>query len=131
MNGTMMLLAVISLAMPSAFSHYVAPEGTISNEQLLNLEIAFVLLAAYGLYLLFSLKTHRSALASVQGERRRTPTARDGACRARTASPPPAAAATNIMPRKIRPLPRKTVAKRMPAPSASSFGDLICPDFSH
>ena len=35
---------------------------------MLNVGISLLLLAAYGLYLFFSLKTHRDALASVEGE---------------------------------------------------------------
>lgn len=62
--STMMLLAVISLVVPSAFSRYFAPEGTIRQEQLLNLGIAVVLLLAYALYLVFSLVTHPKAFAS-------------------------------------------------------------------
>jgi Ca2+:H+ antiporter len=63
--STMVLLAVISLAVPSAFSRYFAPQGTIRQEQLLNIGIAIALLLAYGLYLVFSLKTHPGAFASV------------------------------------------------------------------
>jgi len=62
--SSMMLLAAASLAVPSAFSRYFAPEGTIPQEQLLNLGIAGVLLLTYALYLLFSLKTHPGAFAS-------------------------------------------------------------------
>ena len=62
---SMMLIAVISLIVPSAFSRILTPEGTIRQEQLLNIGIAVVLLLAYGLYLLFSLKTHPGAFASV------------------------------------------------------------------
>jgi Ca2+:H+ antiporter len=65
--STMMLLAAISLAVPSAFSRYFSPQGTMRQEQLLNLGIVVVLLLAYGLYLLFSLKTHPGAFASVEG----------------------------------------------------------------
>ena len=43
----MMLLAVTSLIVPSSFSRFFAPEGTIRQEQLLNIGIAFVLLAVY------------------------------------------------------------------------------------
>jgi Ca2+:H+ antiporter len=68
MYSTMMLLAAVSLAVPSAFSRYFAPEGMIRSEKLLNLGIAGTLLAAYGLYLLFSLKTHPDAFASVAPE---------------------------------------------------------------
>jgi len=63
--SSMMLIAVISLVVPSAFSRILTPEGTIRQEQLLNIGIAVVLLLAYGLYLLFSLKTHPRAFASV------------------------------------------------------------------
>ena len=65
----MMLLAAASLAVPSAFSRYFAPEGTIRQEELLNLGIAGVLLLTYGLYLLFSVKTHPATFASVEGDR--------------------------------------------------------------
>ncbi|MET0621997.1 MAG: calcium/proton exchanger [Pyrinomonadaceae bacterium] len=65
--STMMFVAAVSMAVPSAFSRYVAPQGVIRQEQLLNVGIAVLLLVAYGLYVLFSLKTHRSAFASVGG----------------------------------------------------------------
>jgi Ca2+:H+ antiporter len=66
--STMMLLAAMSMGVPSAFSRYFAPEDTIRQEQLLNVGIAIVLLLAYGLYLWFSLKTHPGAFASVEGQ---------------------------------------------------------------
>ncbi|HKE94405.1 MAG TPA: calcium/proton exchanger [Povalibacter sp.] len=66
--STMMLLAVMSLAVPSAFNRYFAPEGTIRQEQMLNLGIAGVLLLAYVLYLVFSLKTHPGAFASTESD---------------------------------------------------------------
>jgi len=64
--STMMFLAAVSMAVPSAFSRYFAPEGTIRQEQLLNIGIAGLLLLAYGLYLVFTLKTHPGAFASVE-----------------------------------------------------------------
>ncbi|HSE60562.1 MAG TPA: calcium/proton exchanger [Nitrospiraceae bacterium] len=67
MNGTMMLLAAISMVVPSAFSRLFTPEDGMRQEHLLNIGIALVLLLAYGLYLLFSLKTHRGSYASVEG----------------------------------------------------------------
>ena len=67
--SSMMLLAAASLAVPSAFSRYFAPEGTIRQEELLNLGIAGVLLLTYGLYLLFSVKTHPGTFASVEGDK--------------------------------------------------------------
>jgi Ca2+:H+ antiporter len=68
MYSTMMLLAAMSLAVPSAFSRYFAPEGTMRAEQMLNIGIAGVLLFAYALYLLFSLKTHPGWFESVEHE---------------------------------------------------------------
>ena len=65
--ATMMFLAAASLAAPSAFSRFLAPDSTIRQEQLLNTGVAVVLLLAYALYLLFSLKTHPKAFASVEG----------------------------------------------------------------
>jgi Ca2+:H+ antiporter len=64
--STTMFLAAVSLAVPSAFSRVFAPEGTIRQEQMLNLGIAGLLLMAYGLYLFFCLKTHPGAFASVE-----------------------------------------------------------------
>jgi Ca2+:H+ antiporter len=56
--SSMMLIAVISLLVPSAFSRFFAPEETVQAEALLNIGLAVVLLAAYVLYLVFMLKTH-------------------------------------------------------------------------
>ncbi|HEV7395444.1 MAG TPA: calcium/proton exchanger [Pyrinomonadaceae bacterium] len=66
--STMMLIAVISLIVPSTFSRMFAPESTIHQEQLLNFGIAVALLLAYALYLVFALKTHPGAFASVDTE---------------------------------------------------------------
>jgi Ca2+:H+ antiporter len=71
--STMMMLAAVSLLVPSAFSRYFSTEDTIRQEKLLNLGIAVLLLLAYGLYLLFSLKTHPKAFASVENEGDGTP----------------------------------------------------------
>src|SRR6187401_2362434 len=68
MYSTMMFVAAISMAVPSFFSRLFAPVGAIRQEQLLNVGIAFVLLAAYGLFLLYSLKTHKVAFESVGTE---------------------------------------------------------------
>jgi Ca2+:H+ antiporter len=64
--STMMLLAAMSMGMPSGFSRYFAPDSTIRQEQLLNVGIAIILLLAYGLFLWFSLRTHPGAFASVE-----------------------------------------------------------------
>lgn len=56
--STMMLLASMSLMVPSAFNRYFAPEQTIHAEEVLTLGIAGILLLVYVLYLIFSIKTH-------------------------------------------------------------------------
>ena len=66
--GTMMFLAAVSMTVPSAFSRYFAPDQIIRQEQLLNIGIAILLLIAYGLYILYSLRTHKSAFASMETE---------------------------------------------------------------
>jgi Ca2+:H+ antiporter len=65
--SSMMLISAISLLVPSAFNRVFSPEGTLHEERLVNLGTAFVLLAAYVLYLVFLLKTHRDFFASVGG----------------------------------------------------------------
>ncbi|HEX5882952.1 MAG TPA: calcium/proton exchanger [Pyrinomonadaceae bacterium] len=66
--SSMMFLAAVSMTVPSAFSRVLAPNEVIRQEQLLNLGIAVLLLVAYALYILFSLKTHSSAFASLDTE---------------------------------------------------------------
>jgi Ca2+:H+ antiporter len=61
--GSMMLIAAISLTVPSTFSRFLSPEETVREEALLNIGLAVVLLVAYGLYLVFMLKTHRDEFA--------------------------------------------------------------------
>jgi Ca2+:H+ antiporter len=65
--SSMMLISAISLGVPSAFNRFFSPEGTIYEEKLVNLGAAFVLLSAYGLYLVFLLKTHPDFFQSVGG----------------------------------------------------------------
>ena len=65
--SSMMLIAVMSLCVPSAFSRFFAPDGVVRQEQVLNIGIVVVLFAAYLLYLLFMLKTHPAYFASVSG----------------------------------------------------------------
>ena len=64
--SSMMLLAAMSIVVPSTFSRYFAPEETMREEQMLNLGIAGLLLLAYVFYLVFSLKTHPGAFASTE-----------------------------------------------------------------
>ena len=56
--SSMMLISAVSLCVPSAFNRFLSPESTIREEKIVNLGTALVLLAAYGLYLVFLLKTH-------------------------------------------------------------------------
>jgi Ca2+:H+ antiporter len=66
--SSMMFLAAVSMTVPSAFSRIFAPNEVIRQEQLLNVGIAIMLLVAYALYILFSLRTHTSAFASLDNE---------------------------------------------------------------
>jgi len=66
--STMLFLAAVSLTVPSAFSRVFAPNGVIRAESQLNLGIALILLLAYGLYILYSLRTHSTAFASTENE---------------------------------------------------------------
>ena len=66
--STMMFLAAVSMTVPSAFSRVFAPNEVIRQERLLNIGIAVLLLLAYALYILFSLRTHKSAFASVESD---------------------------------------------------------------
>ena len=66
--SSMMFLAAVSMTVPSAFSRLFGPNEIVRQEQFLNLGIAIVLLLAYGLYILFSLRTHTSAFASLDSE---------------------------------------------------------------
>jgi len=65
--SSMMLISAVSLGVPSAFNRFFSPAGTIHEEKLVNLGTAFVLLATYGLYLVFLLKTHPEYFKSVAG----------------------------------------------------------------
>ena len=65
--SSMMLIAVISLAVPSAFSRFFSSAETLHQESLLNVGLAVVLLIAYALYLVFMLKTHPGAFAAQSG----------------------------------------------------------------
>jgi Ca2+:H+ antiporter len=63
--SSMMLISAVSLGVPSAFNRFFSPEQTLREEKLVNLGTAFVLLAAYALYLVFLLKTHPDYFQSV------------------------------------------------------------------
>jgi Ca2+:H+ antiporter len=65
--SSMMLISAISLGVPSAFNRFFSPDGTMHEEKIVNLGTAFVLLAAYTLYLMFLLKTHPEFFRSASG----------------------------------------------------------------
>ena len=58
MYSSMMMVAVISLMVPSAFHRFLGTGLPNESENMLNIGLSIVLLIAYGLYLVFMLKTH-------------------------------------------------------------------------
>lgn len=66
-QSTLLTLAAISLIAPAAF-HYLAGPTAVRREADLSLEIAVVLLLAYGAHLAFSLITHKHLFAGEGGE---------------------------------------------------------------
>lgn len=66
--SSMMLIAAISLMVPSSFSRFFGAGETIHEEALLNVGLAVVLLAAYALYLVFMLGTHPDFFKAESGE---------------------------------------------------------------
>lgn len=56
--SSMMLVATISLMVPSAFHRLAGIAGSFENENNLNVGLSVILLIAYGLYLIFMLVTH-------------------------------------------------------------------------
>jgi Ca2+:H+ antiporter len=56
--SSMMMIAVISLTIPSGFHLFSADRSLGESENLLNLNLAIVLLTGYVLYLFFMIKTH-------------------------------------------------------------------------
>src|SRR6478736_463912 len=69
--SSMMLISAASLGVPSAFNRFFSPENTIREEKLVNVGTAIVLLIAYGLYLVFMLKTHPDFFKSVTAKRKK------------------------------------------------------------
>jgi Ca2+:H+ antiporter len=76
MYSSMMFIAVMSLAVPSAFGRLAAASEETLTESRLNLILAGVLLGTYALYLVFMLRTHpeffRAAVAE-GGEEKEKP----------------------------------------------------------
>lgn len=62
---SMMLIAVISLAVPSGFSRLTGSEDILVSEHLLNFGMAVVLLITYILYLFFMIRTHPEFFKSI------------------------------------------------------------------
>jgi Ca2+:H+ antiporter len=62
----MMMIAVLSLTVPSAFHRFVG-EGGSTHEDSLNVALSIVLLVGYALYLVFMLKTHPDFFKSEGG----------------------------------------------------------------
>lgn len=65
--SSMMMIAVISLTIPSGFHILAAEKTSIANENILNINLAVVLLIGYVLYLFFMIKTHADFFKSEGG----------------------------------------------------------------
>lgn len=65
--SSMMMIAVISLTIPSGFHILTADRVVIANENILNISLAVVLLIGYILYLFFMIKTHPDFFRSEGG----------------------------------------------------------------
>ena len=65
--SSMMLIAVISLSIPSGFHLLTVDSGNAEIENVLNNNLAVVLLAGYVLYLFFMIKTHPDFFRSEGG----------------------------------------------------------------
>jgi Ca2+:H+ antiporter len=66
--SSMMMIAVISLTIPSGFHIFMADKAPTGKENLLNINLAVVLLIGYILYLFFMIKTHPDFFKSQAGE---------------------------------------------------------------
>ncbi len=65
--STIMLITVVCLAAPGAFEGLFGAEIAALRSDVLNLGLAVLLLALYGLYLVFMLKTHPELFVSAGG----------------------------------------------------------------
>jgi Ca2+:H+ antiporter len=63
--SAMMFIAVVCMALPSIYERVFAPTGAATEQESINVGLAVLLLALYGLYLLFVLRTHPDVFASV------------------------------------------------------------------
>ncbi|GAB3233560.1 calcium/proton exchanger [Algoriphagus aestuariicola] len=64
MYSSMMMIAVLSLIVPSAFNRFFGTAEFAEAENSLNIFLSIALLATYGLYLVFMLKTHADFFTS-------------------------------------------------------------------
>jgi Ca2+:H+ antiporter len=63
--SSMMLIAVISLALPSIYERAFAQETTMIERHQINIGLASLLLILFGLYLVYMIRTHPEEFASV------------------------------------------------------------------
>jgi Ca2+:H+ antiporter len=66
--STMMFIAVISLVLPSLYERAFAPGAATIEQEKINIGLAVLLLALYGFYLLFMVRTHPEEFSSVAVE---------------------------------------------------------------
>src|SRR5688572_205264 len=66
--SSMMMIAVLSLLVPSAFHRFSQSGGVVVGENEMNIFLSMMLLGAYILYLIFMLKTHSDFFKSLSGE---------------------------------------------------------------
>lgn len=66
--ASMMFLAVISMAIPSAFRRFFGAESGFLHFEVLDTSVAVVLLMTYGLYLWYQLRTHKESFAEDKGD---------------------------------------------------------------
>ena len=66
--SSMMMIAVLSLLVPSAFHRFSQSGGELIGENQMNVFLSVILLGAYILYLIFMLKTHPDFFKSEKGK---------------------------------------------------------------
>lgn len=66
--STMMVIAVISMGVPSFFNRMFGGQDVLRQQAMLNVGLAIVLLIGYGLYLFFMIKTHPEFFKSSTSE---------------------------------------------------------------
>ena len=66
LHSTSLVIAVVALLMPALF--HLTPEASEFREEAVSIGVAIILIAVYGLSLLFSFKTHKSLFVSAEHE---------------------------------------------------------------